>query len=808
MSPGYNSDMSSIEAGQLVDNRYLIIRELGAGGAGAVYTARDVDLDREVALKFLLESHWNRVDKEVLKRFQREAKALSKIHHENIVSIFGYAMWNDRPYIVMEVLAGKSLRAYLLEGGPINLTDALQICWQVCNALETAHKASVVHRDVKPDNIIVSGNTGSIKAKLIDFGLCSIAENQIRKSGKVTNTGALIGTINYMSPEAVLGQPLTDSSDVYSLGCTFFEMLTGEPPFQGESPLEVIEKHVKQAHPGLGGDSKFITELNEILEHTLCKAASKRISIQQLRLRIEHLLASDSDPDARFVRSLTRSPSKRVFEKSLYLAVIPLLVVVIGAIWMLTGATSNQRQTPQLHSTTTHSKTTLFAKLQKDAAILRSSKDTHARYIAARDIMFACYGYVNFLTEFPFSRDEKKYFVDLFTESTNFLVNHTTTPEEWREFSKRSYTFQHRIQGAGLEEEQFAFAHRNFRVKTLSTALTLSPEATQLRGGGWAEVCILLCGTANFKANKGLLSDAERDFNQAIEISVERKMPESFLDCSARLGVFWLEQGRLQEAIQLLKSLEKNGTECENTKSLLSFAKFKTMTDFSLEKYRDVVEFLNSSSGRNLFDRLYDNYHLSHDVRPLPDHAVVVRLKATSLLRTGHKQAALAQLVPLWQLVNSLSGDDAKYARAPALEIFPVACEAQDSKLATEIERRWKVSHEGRALLAFYFPDYKAANHTEESSNARTESGENLWIAAYSYLISARESSRPNFQLLKRFIDGYNKRPSYGFRKDIDPLILRKVAAVSHSAPAPLKEGLAEILKQRRISLSPQKTCD
>src|SRR5919197_1534804 len=219
--------------GQVFDGRYRIIRKLGTGGMANVYLAEDEELGRRVAIKVLDERHTQ--DEQFVERFRREAKNAAALSHPNIVSIYDRGQSNGTYYIAMEYLEGKTLKELLVTRGPTPIRVAVDYTRQILAALGFAHRHGIVHRDIKPHNAIV-GPDGRVK--VTDFGIARSGTSQM------TETGSIIGTAQYLSPEQARGAPVSPSSDLYSVGIVLYEMLTGAVPFTGDTPLEIAMKHL------------------------------------------------------------------------------------------------------------------------------------------------------------------------------------------------------------------------------------------------------------------------------------------------------------------------------------------------------------------------------------------------------------------------------------------------------------------------------------------------------------------------------------------------------------------------------------
>src|SRR5918995_3511909 len=220
---------------QLVDNRYRIVRPLGSGGMAEVYLAHDDILDRDVALKVMSGRYAG--DDEFVERFRREAQSAAALSHPNIVSIFDRGEADDGTYyIAMEYLPGGTLKDRILKRGALPPRTAAAVALQMAEALRAAHERDVVHRDIKPHNILI---TGSGDVKVTDFGIARAAS-----SSTMTRTGHILGTAHYISPEQAMGEHVGSASDLYSLGVVLYEMLTGELPFDADTPIGIAMKHV------------------------------------------------------------------------------------------------------------------------------------------------------------------------------------------------------------------------------------------------------------------------------------------------------------------------------------------------------------------------------------------------------------------------------------------------------------------------------------------------------------------------------------------------------------------------------------
>lgn len=229
--------------GQILSQRYQLLELLGVGGMGAVYKARDCQMDRFVAIKMLLQD----IDEDdlMINRFMREAKAFSKINHPNVVQLIDFNTANDGlPYLVMEYVQGISLADLITRKGQIGVINSVDIFTQVCDGLSVAHEQGLVHRDLKPSNImLIESDEEKDIVKVLDFGLAKNPYEQT-ESQKLTQTGEVMGSPVYMSPEQCFGGQLDARSDIYSLAVVIYESLTGKLPLLGNNVAETIARQI------------------------------------------------------------------------------------------------------------------------------------------------------------------------------------------------------------------------------------------------------------------------------------------------------------------------------------------------------------------------------------------------------------------------------------------------------------------------------------------------------------------------------------------------------------------------------------
>lgn len=252
----------TVMVGSTLSERYELIEKLGEGGMAIVYRGRDKLLGRHVAVKVLRGQY--AADTDFVERFRREAQAAASFSHPNVVHIFDVGTADNVHYIVMEYVAGKNLKEIIRQQGALSFSKTLHIAKGVCRALEAAHKQELIHRDIKPHNILV---TDDCHVKVTDFGIARAAS-----TATLTHTGTVIGSVHYLSPEQATGQSVGVFSDVYSVGILLFEMLTGTVPFDGESPVAIALKHLQADPPS---PREHVPNIPASLEKVTLRAIAK-----------------------------------------------------------------------------------------------------------------------------------------------------------------------------------------------------------------------------------------------------------------------------------------------------------------------------------------------------------------------------------------------------------------------------------------------------------------------------------------------------------------------------------------------------
>ena len=279
--------------GQKINDRYEIIRMIGEGGMANVYLAQDTILNRKVAVKILRGDLAG--DEKFVRRFQREAISASSLTHPNIVEMYDVGEDDGKYFIVMEYVDGKTLKSLIKKRGALTLPEIIDIMLQLTSGLACAHDSYIIHRDIKPQNIMILDD-GTVK--ITDFGI-AMALN----SNELTQTNSVMGSVHYLPPEQANGSGSTIKSDIYSLGILMYELLTGKLPFKGENAVEIAIKQMKEQIPSV---CKFNPDIPQSIENIILKACAKNPknrydSVLEMREDLLNCMNSDKRDVARIV---------------------------------------------------------------------------------------------------------------------------------------------------------------------------------------------------------------------------------------------------------------------------------------------------------------------------------------------------------------------------------------------------------------------------------------------------------------------------------------------------------------------------
>jgi serine/threonine-protein kinase len=310
--------------GEVISERYELVELLGSGGMSSVFRARDRLLERDVALKVLHEHHSE--DGEYVERFRREARAVARLSHPNIVTVIDRGEEEGRQFIVFEHVGGETLED-VLEAGPVDVRRALAVTLAVARGLAFAHEHGIVHRDVKPQNVLLNGDG---EAKVTDFGIARSLDVE-----SVTQSGRVLGTSHYIAPEQATGKPVDARTDVYSLGVVLFELLAGDVPFRGESFVAVAMQHVHEPVPNvLDRRPELPPRVALAVERALEKDPADRFqSMDELAAELEACLreleGEPSEGDTLVAPAVPRPPARRAVARR---SRLPFVLVAAGVV--------------------------------------------------------------------------------------------------------------------------------------------------------------------------------------------------------------------------------------------------------------------------------------------------------------------------------------------------------------------------------------------------------------------------------------------------------------------------------------------
>jgi serine/threonine protein kinase len=355
----------SLLVGSILSGRYGIISLLGKGGIGVVYKARHMLMDRTVAIKMLKRIF--AADSTSLLRFQQEAKTASSLTHQNVIGVHDFGITDDGlPFLVMDFLQGTSLGDIIRDEGHIEPARVISIFSQSCAGIHHAHLQGVIHRDVKPSNImLVRGDDGSDLVKIVDFGMAKLMAYEGVEALRLTATGDVLGSPLYMSPEQCTAEPLDARSDVYSMGCSMYEALTGRPPLMGHQSMDTMYKHLNEiplTFDRVRKDLKIPSRLEAIVFRALEKDPRKRY---QTMLELKDALdAANLEQNSSLRNIITRTSLKirrdihRKQPVTMALVAFLLVLVVAPLVLLVTSTSQEQIQQNDLKQLLSQEKTT------------------------------------------------------------------------------------------------------------------------------------------------------------------------------------------------------------------------------------------------------------------------------------------------------------------------------------------------------------------------------------------------------------------------------------------------------------------
>lgn len=380
-----NANFPLLQGGEIVAERYKVIKVLGHGGMGAVYKVEQIFFRQLFALKTLSGQDYPDV---AIRRFQKEAQAAMKLNHPNLVRAHDFGILpSHHPFYIMDLVEGENLSEYTRRTGTLTIGEILNIFIPVCFALAYAHSEGIIHRDIKPGNIMLDKSAGANEPyvpKVVDFGIAKLTDSESGESVNLTRTGEIFGTPLYMSPEQCLGTKLDHRTDIYSLGCVMYEVLTGAPPFHGETALNLMMKHQSELPASLKEGSmgrEFPDALEAIVAKTLEKDPDRRYqNFLELAEDLAVLQRSTVDSTstntvaktmAKTMGQISRSGPKNGFGNSWILPVIVGIVCLTAGIVL---GTLVPRQTTEVSSKKTDEPDKGAEQLEKDCDLINTGQ--------------------------------------------------------------------------------------------------------------------------------------------------------------------------------------------------------------------------------------------------------------------------------------------------------------------------------------------------------------------------------------------------------------------------------------------------
>lgn len=303
-----------VEINEKLSGRYKILRPIGQGGMANVFLAQDLILDRQVAVKVLRFDFQD--NQNAIRRFQREAMSASQLLHHNIVEVYDVSQENDQQYIVMEYVEGTDLKTYIKEKSPISLELVVNIMSQILSAIRIAHQQNIIHRDIKPQNILITKDN---EVKITDFGIAVALTDT-----SITQTNTLLGSVHYLSPEQARGNAATIKSDIYALGVVLYELITGTVPFDGESAVSIALKHFQESFPRIKDSLDYVPQSleNVVLKATTKLQADRYESVDEMLQDLRTSLSASRMKEVLFVpasqneKTLVLKPIKPLINKN------------------------------------------------------------------------------------------------------------------------------------------------------------------------------------------------------------------------------------------------------------------------------------------------------------------------------------------------------------------------------------------------------------------------------------------------------------------------------------------------------------
>lgn len=614
----------------LIESRYRLLENLGEGATGQVWKAEELVLSRIVALKFV---HLDSGVLDLRRRFENEGKVLADLEDPNIVQFLRFSVWEDQPFIVLEYVPGLTLRALLDATHRLPYERALNIAKQMCGAAVAAHARGIVHRDFKPSNIMVSDDD---HIKVVDFGIAKVL--QIVETGQgVTSSNAAVGSVKYMSPEQCINERLDYRSDIYSIGCILYEMLTGETPFSADNSLAMMQHHLHTPPPPvpsvLTGLENLSTppDLNAFIAKSMEKNAERRFqSALEARTAIEALQenAKEDLASCKQHRECSVGPTRIGKLDFRVVAAISLAIIVLASSYAFRRARKDQVQ-PTITSTGNTIRLATILQPRNEAFLLEYPPETRIRY------------YNDWLKRYPKAPSMQRALAYSYL-SDDYVMVRRPWSEVTEASNKATAHFRAAIESGLLSPEldlayvsiavsEDKLGHNAAIIKLLTKALATTPT---FREGGYAKEAYRLLADAYSKENKYDLADSTYDL--VLQLQARSGVPPlGIARTTLRRASNLYNSGATKKAQKCLLRAEEQATNAKDADT--------TPSDWILWLRERGITRLRMNDPKSAMQSFQESRELAAKSKLPIDEALAISLIAECYCKSGNNEAAMKE---------------------------------------------------------------------------------------------------------------------------------------------------------------------
>lgn len=377
--------------GRVISDRFRVTEKIGSGGMSTVFKADDLVLKRSVAVK-MLDTANSASNAASIQRFHREAKTLSTLDHRNIVKVYSFGISpHGYCYLVMDYLPANNLSEHIKQTGSLPPQVALNLFKQLCEGLVHVHEHGVIHRDIKPANVIILSEGAALRPVLVDFGIAFFDQSADSGQGRITDRGSVCGSPPYMSPEQCLGTDVDFRSDIYSLGCLFYEVITGHPPFSGAAPAELMLKHVNDdpsRFDAILAAANYPSSIESVILKCLAKKPEERYASARDLLYDLNEVGSGSDRESTLEMQLEPKRKPALSKRLLIATALGIVATTLAAAFLIYNSPDNQTKRLEQDATTLLAAPAAdFSKLQKDVVSIATKLETAGEKVAGVQLM-------------------------------------------------------------------------------------------------------------------------------------------------------------------------------------------------------------------------------------------------------------------------------------------------------------------------------------------------------------------------------------------------------------------------------------